>query len=44
MLFIPGVQFLHDTEEHNIISKENKEYEELKENKKGSDLYTERGT
>lgn len=44
LLYIPGIVVAHETEEHNIVTNENKKYEELKENKKGSDLYTERGT
>ena len=44
MLFIPGIVVPHETEEYNIVNAESKKYEELKENKKGSDLYTERGT
>jgi WD40 repeat protein len=44
LLYIPGIIVATETEEHNIVTNENKKYEELKENKKGSDLYTERGT
>lgn len=44
LLFIPGVVVAHDTEEHGIVTNENKKYEELKANKIGSDSYTERGS
>lgn len=44
MLFIPGILVSHESEEHNIVTNENKKYEELKTNKIGSDSYTERGS
>jgi hypothetical protein len=43
MLYIPGILVAHETEEHNIVTNENKKYEELKQNKIGSDSYNERG-
>ena len=43
MLYIPGILVAHESEENNIVTKENKKYEELKQNKVGSDSYTERG-
>mmetsp|Transcript_47722 Transcript_47722/g.34976 ORF Transcript_47722/g.34976 Transcript_47722/m.34976 type:complete len:135 (+) Transcript_47722:419-823(+) len=44
LLFIPGIIVAHETEEYAVIQVENQKYNELKENKKGSDLYTERGS
>lgn len=44
MLFIPGILVSHESEEHNVVTNENKKYEELKTNKIGSDSYTERGS
>lgn len=44
LLFIPGVVVAHDTEDHSLVTNENKKYEELKTNKIGSDSYTERGS
>ena len=44
LLFIPGVVVAMDTEEHVQVTNENKKYEELKQNKIGSDSYTERGS
>jgi hypothetical protein len=34
---------VHETEEYNVIAEENKKYEELLINKKGSDSYEGRG-
>ena len=44
MMFIPGILVSHDSEEHNVVTLENKKYEELKANKLGSDSYTDRGS
>lgn len=43
LFYIPGVAVATDTEEHVQVTNENKKYEELKQNKIGSDSYTERG-
>lgn len=44
LLYIPGVVVAMDTEEHVQVTNDNKKYEELKQNKIGSDSYTERGS
>lgn len=44
LMFIPSSLVQNDTDEHTIVTSENKKYEELKTNKIGSDSYTERGS
>ena len=44
LMVIPGTAVNHDTEEHVQATADNKTYEQLKQNKIGSDSYTVRGT
>lgn len=44
LLFIPSTWVMNDTDEHTIVTAENKKYQDLINNKIGSDSYTERGS
>jgi len=44
LMMIPGTAVNHDTEEHVQATADNKAYEQLKQNKIGSDSYNDRGT
>jgi hypothetical protein len=44
LLFIPSSLVQNDAEEYTVIASENKKYEELKQNKVGSDSYMQRGS
>lgn len=44
LFMVPGITGVMETEEFNIIDEENKKYETLLDNKKGSDSYEGRGT
>ncbi len=44
MMHIPGVAISMDDENRDVVKNENTKYEELKQNKIGSDDYTARGS
>lgn len=44
LLFIPSSLVQNDAEEYTVIAAENKKYDELRQNKVGSDSYTQRGS